>query len=112
MSWRATWSARHSRLYSSSTFEDAPLAAVVGAVADEVPSPDVVYCLRSGREGAGRAASSPGPLGPPLDPQAMLTADTLHELATHLPALAAQETNELAVAQTRVLVGARLDRSV
>ena len=92
--------------------EDAQLAAVVGAVADEVPAPDVVDALRLGGDGAGGAATSAGPFGPALDPQPMLAPDALHELASHLPAFAAQEAHELAIAQARILVGEPLDRSV
>ena len=48
--------------------EDAQLAPIVRAVADEVPSPDVVDCPRFGGDRARGLASASGPLGPPLDP--------------------------------------------
>ena len=69
--------------------EDAQLAAVVGAVADKVPAPDVVDGLRLGRNDPGGLTPSPGPLGPPLNPQPMLAPDARHELASDLPAFAA-----------------------
>ena len=78
----------------------------------EVPTPDLVDAPRPGRDGAGGLASSPGPFGPPPDPQPVLAPDALDELASDLPALAAQEANELAVAQARVLVGEPLDLAV
>ena len=78
----------------------------------EVPSPNVVDPLGFGRDGAGRVAWSSGPLGPPLDPQPVFAPDALHELASHLPALAAQQVDQLAVAQARVPAGEHLDLSV
>ena len=66
--------------------EDAPLAAMVGAVTDEVPSPDVVDPLGLRRDRAGGFAASPGSLGPSFDPQPMFAPDALHEFTSGLPA--------------------------
>lgn len=69
--------------------EDPQLAAVVGAVADKVLTPDVVDALCPGRDGAGGFAPPPGPLHPTPDPQVALPPDALDELAPSLPAFAA-----------------------
>jgi hypothetical protein len=74
--------------------EDAQSSAVVGAVGDKVPTPDVVEAFGSCRDDPGGAASSSPPWPPPLHPQTGVSSQPLHQLLPHRVARVVQVVHE------------------